>query len=370
MSALFTSSKLGTLELPNRIVVSPMCQYCAIDGQANSWHLAHLGGLAQSGAGMLIVEATAVEPAGRITPGCLGLWDDATEAALRPVVSMVRENSGIALAMQIAHAGRKASSAVPWEGGGLIDSRDGGWVTYGPSAVPQKDGEAAPVSLDAGGLVRIRQLFVDTARRAARLGFDALELHAAHGYLLHEFLSPISNQRTDGYGGSLQNRMRYVLEVYDAVREVFPAEKPVGVKISATDWVEGGWDIEQSVALSDALKSRGVAWITASSGGISPLQKIVAGPGYQVPFAERIKAETGVTTIAVGLITEPRQAEAIIGDGKADFVAIARGMLYDPRWAWHAAAELGGVVKAAPQYWRAPPHGHANLFGDIVHGAR
>jgi 2,4-dienoyl-CoA reductase-like NADH-dependent reductase (Old Yellow Enzyme family) len=370
MSALFTSSKLGSVELPNRIVVSPMCQYCAVDGRANSWHLAHLGGLAQSGAGMLIVEATAVEPAGRITPGCLGLWDDATEAALKPVVSLIRENSDIALAMQIAHAGRKASSAVPWKGGALLEASDGGWVTYGPSALPQKEGETAPMALDAEGLSRMKQHFVDTARRAARLGFDALEIHAAHGYLLHEFLSPISNRRTDPYGGSLQNRMRYVLEVYEAVREVFPSSKPVGVKISATDWVEGGWDIEQSVELSSALKSRGVSWVTASSGGISPLQKITVGPGYQVPFAERIKAATGVTTMAVGLITEPRQAEEIISSGKADFVAIARGMLYDPRWGWHAAAELGGVVNAAPQYWRAPPHGYGNLFANVVHGAR
>ncbi|PVX81855.1 NADH:flavin oxidoreductase/NADH oxidase [Paraburkholderia unamae] len=370
MSALFTPSRLSSVALPNRIVVSPMCQYCADDGRANSWHLAHLGGLAQSGAGMLVVEATAVEPAGRITPGCLGLWDDETEAALRPVVSLIRENSNIVLAMQIAHAGRKASSAVPWKGGALLESGDGGWTTYGPSAIAQKEGETAPVALDIDGLARIKQRFVDTARRAARLGFDALELHAAHGYLLHQFLSPVSNRRTDAYGGSLQNRLRYVLEVYDAVREVFPAHKPVGVKISATDWVEGGWDIEQSVELSKALKSRGVSWITASSGGISPLQKITVGPGYQVPFAQRIKAETDATTMAVGLITEPAQAEEIIASGKADFVAIARGMLYDPRWAWHAAAELGGVVNAAPQYWRAPPHGYSHLFGNVVHGAR
>ncbi|MGP8435003.1 NADH:flavin oxidoreductase/NADH oxidase [Paraburkholderia fungorum] len=370
MSALFSSSTVGSLELPNRIIVSPMCQYCAVDGLANSWHLAHLGGLAQSGAGMLFVEATAVEPAGRITPGCLGLWDDATEAALRPVVSTVRENSHIAFALQIGHAGRKASSAVPWKGGALLHSEDGGWLTFGPSAVPQKEGETPPAALDADGLVRIRKLFVETAKRAARLGFDALEIHAAHGYLLHEFLSPISNQRTDAYGGSLANRMRFVLETYDAVREAFPADKPVGVKISATDWIDGGWDLEQSVELSSALKAKGVAWITASSGGISPLQKIKVGPKYQVPFAERIKSETGVTTVAVGLITEPQQAEDVIAEGKADFVAIARGMLYDPRWPWHAAAELGGVVEAAPQYWRAPPHGYDRVFGDVAHGAR
>ena len=370
MSALFTPTRLGHLDLPNRIIVSPMCQYVAVDGRANSWHLAHLGGLAQSGASMVIVEATAVEPAGRITPGCLGLWDDATEAALQPVVDMVRQNSNIALTLQIAHAGRKASSAVPWKGGMLLSSEDGGWETVAPSAIPQKEGETLPVALDAQGLARIKQRFVETAQRAARLGFDALELHAAHGYLLHQFLSPVSNHRTDAYGGSLENRMRLVLEVYDAVRAVFPADKPVGVKISASDWVEGGWDIEQSVELARALKSRGVAWITASSGGISPLQHIKIGPSYQVPFAERIKAETGVTTVAVGLVTEPQQADDIIDAGKADFVAIARGMLYDPRWGWHAAAALGGTVSAAPQYWRAPPHGHADLFGELVYGAR
>jgi NADPH2 dehydrogenase len=370
MSALFTPATLGNLRLPNRIVVSPMCQYSAVDGKANSWHLTHLAGLAQSGAGMLTIEATAVEPDGRITPGCLGLWDDETEAALRPVIASIRENSNVALAMQIGHAGRKASSEVPWKGGQLISVSDGGWTTHGPSPLPQKEGETPPAALDNHGLARIKQAFYNTAKRAATLGLDALEIHAAHGYLLHEFLSPISNKRTDQYGGSLENRIRYVLEVYDLVRGAFPAGKPVGVKISATDWVEGGWDIDQSVELARALKQRGADWIDVSSGGISPLQKIAIGPGYQVPFAERIKRETGSNTISVGLITEPQQAEEIVAGGRADFVAIARAMLYDPRWGWHAAAALGATVDAAPQYWRAPPQGHADLFGQIVHGAR
>lgn len=370
MSKLFSPAYLRGLALPNRIVVSPMCQYVAVDGAATSWHLVHLGGLAQSGAGLVTIEATAVEPDGRITPGDLGLWDDRTEAALRPVIAAVRDHSGVALAMQLGHAGRKASSDVPWQGGGLLAEDAGGWLTHGPSALPQKPGETPPAALDAAGLKRIREAFANAARRADRLGIDALELHAAHGYLLHEFLSPIANQRTDAYGGSLENRMRYPLEVFEAVREAFPADKPVGVKVSATDWVEGGWDVEQTIAFAQELKKRGLDWIVVSSGGVSPLQKIAVGPGYQVPFAEQIREATGVATFAVGLITEPRQAEAVLAEGKADFVAIARGMLYDPRWGWHAAAELGGTVDAEPQYWRAPPHGHTGIFGDIVHGAR
>jgi 2,4-dienoyl-CoA reductase-like NADH-dependent reductase (Old Yellow Enzyme family) len=370
MSALFSPTTLKDLVLQNRIVVSPMCQYCAVDGRANSWHFTHLGGLAQSGAAMLVIEATAVESDGRITPGCLGLWDDATEAALQPIVMAIRENSKIALAMQIGHAGRKASSEVPWKGGQLISLERGGWTTYGPSSEPQIVGEKPPEALANADLERVKRAFFNTAKRAANLGLDALEIHAAHGYLLHQFLSPISNQRTDKYGGSLENRMRYPLEVYDIVREAFPSNKPLGVKISATDWVEGGWEIEQSVAFSRELAARGADWIDVSSGGISPLQKITVSPGYQVPFAERIKRETGLRTISVGLVTEPEQAEEIVASGKADFVALARGMLYDPRWAWHAAAALGATVEAAPQYWRAPPHAHAGLFGEIAHGAR
>jgi 2,4-dienoyl-CoA reductase-like NADH-dependent reductase (Old Yellow Enzyme family) len=370
MSALFSTAKLRGLTLSNRIVVSPMCQYVAVNGEATSWHLIHLGGLSQSGAGMLTIEGTAVEPNGRITPGDLGLWDDRTEAALRPVISAIRDNSNIAVAMQLGHAGRKASSEVPWKGGQLITANDGGWLTEGPSALPQKDDEEPPVALNALGMKRIRDAFVATTRRAMRLGVDALELHGAHGYLLHQFLSPISNQRTDEYGGSLENRMRFPLEVFDAIRAVFPAEKPIGIKVSATDWVDGGWDVEQTVSFAKTLRERGIDWIDVSSGGISPLQKISVGPGYQVPFAERVREATGLPTMSVGLITDPHQAEAILAEGKADFVSIARGMLYDPRWAWHAAAALGGTVHAQPQYWRAPPHEHAALFGNIVHGAR
>jgi len=252
----------------------------------------------------------------------------------------------------------------------LIPIAEGGWQTVAPSAVPHKEGEAAPLALDAQGLTRVSDAFVSAARRAERLGIDALEMHFAHGYLAHEFLSPISNKRTDQYGGSLQNRMRYPLELFDAVRAVFPAHKPVGVKVSATDWVEGGWDLAQTIEFAQELKKRDVDWIDASSGGASPLQKIPVGPGYQVPLAQGIKDATGLTTMAVGLITQPQQAEEIVASGKADMVALARGMLYDPRWAWHAAAELGGQVDAPPQYWRSQPSTHKELFGRTTFGAR
>ena len=370
MSALFSPITLRKLTLRNRIVISPMCQYSAESGQATYWHMMHLGSLSLSGAGLLSIEATAVEADGRITPGDLGLYDDATEEALRPVLAAIRKYSKIPVAMQLAHAGRKASSHVPWEGGQQIPLAEGGWLASAPSAIPQRDGEVLPQALDATGLARIRAAFVAAAQRAERLGLDALEVHAAHGYLLHEFLSPIANHRTDAYGGSLENRMRFPLEVFDAVRAAFPAEKPIGIRLSGTDWVDGGWDLEQTIAFAKELKARGVDWIDVSSGGISPAQKIPVGPGYQVPLAEGVKAATGVPTISVGLITDAHQAEEIIASGKADLIALARGILYDPRWPWHAAAQLGASVEAPPQYWRSPPHVVKNLFGKIVDGGR
>jgi 2,4-dienoyl-CoA reductase-like NADH-dependent reductase (Old Yellow Enzyme family) len=370
MSALFSPIKLRGLELPNRIMVAPMCQYSSVNGEANDWHFTHINTLALSGAAIFCIEATGVEAIGRITPGCLGLYDDATEAALKPILASVRKHSKTAVAIQLAHAGRKASSHKPWDGGQQIPVSQGGWQAEGPSAVPHKEGEAPPLALDAPGLARVRDAFVNAARRAERLGIDAIELHSAHGYLLHQFLSPISNKRTDQYGGSLQNRMRYPLEVFDAVRAAFPAEKPVGIKVSATDWVEGGWDLAQTIEYAKELKKRGVDWIDASSGGVSPLQKIPLGPGYQVPLAQGIKEATGVTTMAVGLITEAKQAEDIVASGKADMVALARAMLYDPRWGWHAAAELGGQVEAPPQYWRSQPSTQKALFGTTTFGTR
>ena len=370
MSALFSPIKLRGLALANRIMVAPMCQYSAENGEANDWHFTHINTLALSGASMFCIEATHVEAIGRITPGCLGLWNDATEAALKPILASVRKHSKIAVAMQLAHAGRKGSSFEPWNGGQQIPLAKGGWQTEGPSALPHKEGELAPLALDAQGLTRIRDAFVAAAKRAERLGIDAIELHGAHGYLLHQFLSPISNQRTDQYGGSLQNRLRYPLEVFDAVRAVFPNHKPVGIKVSATDWVEGGWDLEQTIEFARELKKRGVDWIDVSSGGVSPQQKIPLSPGYQVPFAQAIRQATGITTMAVGLITEAKQAEEIVASGKADMVALARGMLYDPRWGWHAAAELGGQVDAPPQYWRSQPSTQKELFGKTTFGAR
>ena len=319
---------------------------------------------------MLCIEATAVEAVGRITPGCLGLYDDATEAALKPVLAAIRKHSKIAVAMQLAHAGRKASSQRPWEGGQQIPLTDGGWMSFGPSAVAHKDGELAPLALDDAGLRRVRDAFVASAQRALRLGIEAFELHAAHGYLLHQFLSPIANRRTDAYGGTLENRMRFPLEVFEAVRAAVPKAIPVGVRVSATDWVDGGWDIDQTIAFARELKTRSVDWIDVSSGGVSPLQKIALGPGYQVPFAEAVKKATGLPTMAVGLITDAQQAEDIVASGKADLIALARGFLYDPRWAWHAAAQLGGSVSAPPQYWRSQPSTQKALFGETSFGAR
>jgi 2,4-dienoyl-CoA reductase-like NADH-dependent reductase (Old Yellow Enzyme family) len=348
-----------------------MCQYSAHDGQAGDWHLAHLSQLAMSGAGMLVIEATAVEPAGRITAGCLGLWDDATEQALDRVLKAVRALAPpLPLALQLGHAGRKGSSGRPWEGGQLVPPQRGGWQAVGPSATPHIESEAAPLALTESGLSALKTRFVQATRRAHRLGLQAIEVHAAHGYLLHQFLSPIANRRTDRWGGSLENRMRYPLEIFEAMRTEWPDDKPMGVRVSATDWVEGGWDLEQTVRFARELARRGCDWIDASSGGISPLQKIPLAPGYQVPFAERLRAETGLPVIAVGLITEPAQAEAILAQGQADLVALGRGMLWNPRWPWHAAAALGASVNVPRQYWRSQPREFKDVFGAISFGQR
>ena len=370
-SALFTPYKLRKLELANRIVVSPMCQYSAIDGCATDWHLLHWGQLLQSSAGMFTIEATAVSAIGRITYGCLGLYDDACEKALGERLAIARKQAPpMPVAIQLAHAGRKGSSQVPWEGGQLIPVTHGGWTPVAPSAIPQLEHETPPSALDATGIARVRREFVATAKRAARLGLDALELHCAHGYLLHEFLSPLSNRRDDAYGGSLENRMRFPLEVFAAVRDAWPQDKPIGVRISATDWVDGGWTIEDSIALARRLQAAGCDLIDTSSGGISPAQKIPLGPGYQVPLAREIRRATGIATMTVGLITEARQAEAIVASGDADLVAMARAMLWDPRWPWHAAATLGAEVRAPEQYWRAPPRDAGGVIAKARIGMR
>ena len=362
MSLLFSPCTLGALPLDNRIVIAPMCQYSAQDGQATDWHLMHLGHLALSGAGLFILEATAVTPEGRISPLDLGLWSDDTEAALRRVLASARRHSPIRWGIQLAHAGRKASVAAPWTGGAPVSPGAGGWHTVAPSAVPFRDTDPAPTALDAAGLQRIRQAFADAARRAHRLGLDLIEIHAAHGYLLHQFLSPLSNARDDAYGGTLEARMRFPLEVFEAVREAVPSGMAVGVRISATDWVPGGWDLAQSQVLAQALRTRGCDFIHVSSGGLSTQQQIALAPGYQLPFAEAIKREAGMPTIGVGLITEPEQAEAVVASGQADLVGLARAMLYNPRWPWHAAARLGARVHAPPQYLRCQPAGLRELF--------
>ena len=371
MSKLFQPLSLGSLDLANRIVIAPMCQYSADEGRATDWHMIHLGSLALSGAGLLITEAAAVSPEGRITPDDLGLYSDETEAALGRVLKAMRTSSPMPVAVQLAHAGRKASSRAPWEGGAQPGAGEpGGWRTEAPSAVPHAEGEDAPIALDRAGLDRVRGDFVAAARRAARLGLDGIELHGAHGYLLHQFLSPLANKREDEYGGSLENRMRFPLEVFEAVRAAFPAEKPVWMRLSAVDWVEGGWDLDGTVAISRQLKARGCAAIHVSSGGVSPNQSIPIGPGYQLPFAKRVKAEVGLPVIAVGLITEADQAEAIVASGDADAVSLARAILYDPRWPWHAAAKLGARVSVPKQYWRSPPREYAASFQEATSGQR
>ena len=364
MSQLFSPLDLGGLRLENRIVIAPMCQYSADDGAASDWHMIHLGNLALSGAGLLILEATAVSREARISPFDLGLYSTRNEVALARVLDVVRQYSPMPVAVQLAHAGRKASVREPWEGGGQIAPHDPlGWQTVAPSAVPHAAADHPPVALDRAAMDRVRDDFVAATERAARLGIDGIELHGAHGYLLHQFLSPLANVRDDDYGGSLENRMRFPLEVFDAVRAAFPAERPVWMRVSATDWVPGGWDVESTVALSSALAARGCAAIHVSSGGVSTAQSIPVGPGYQVPFARRVKAEVGLPTIAVGLITGAEQAESILVEGDADAVSLARAMLYDPRWPWHAAATLGATVHAPKQYWRSQPREHAHLFG-------
>jgi 2,4-dienoyl-CoA reductase-like NADH-dependent reductase (Old Yellow Enzyme family) len=360
---LFTPFKVGKIKLANRIIIAPMCQYSAHEGCMTDWHLIHLGHLALSGAALLTIEATAVLPEGRITYGDSGLYDDATEAAMARTLESVRRWSDIPIALQLAHAGRKASTEVPWKGGAQIAPRDtNGWQTVSSSNLPFADTDNPPLALDKDGLARVRDAFAAAAKRAGRLGLDAVQLHGAHGYLLHQFLSPLSNRRDDDYGGSLEKRMRFPLEVFDAVRAAFPADRPVTMRVSGTDWIDGGWDIEQTVAFAKALEARGCSAMHVSSGGIHPSQKIPMGPSYQVPLARRVKEAVKMPVIAVGLIIDFEQAEAIIGTGDADLIALARAMLYDPRWPWHAAAHFGAQVKAPSQYLRSQPAQAGDLF--------
>jgi 2,4-dienoyl-CoA reductase-like NADH-dependent reductase (Old Yellow Enzyme family) len=355
MSSLFSPIRLGQVELANRIVVAPMCQYSADDGSATDWHWAHLGMLANCGAGLVIVEATHVERHGRITHGCLGLYSDHNEASLKRVIDHCRRAGTAKWGIQIAHAGRKASSQRPWEGGGSLKPGQDPWETLGPSPLPfGKDWHMPRVATQAD-IDHVRDCFVNSAKRAVRIGFDTIELHYAHGYLAHSFLSPVSNHRTDQYGGSLENRMRFSREIARAVREVVPKSIALGARITGSDWRDDGLTPGDAVAFSKALMTDGLDYIDVSSGGITADTRNPTGPGYNVPIAERVKKEAGIATRVVGLITTPSQSEAIISDGKADMVAMARAMLDDPRWGWHAGAELGAEVARAPQYLRAAP---------------
>lgn len=354
-STLFTPLTLGPIELTNRVTIAPMCQYSAVDGSMTDWHLQHLGSLALSGAAMLVIEATGVTPEGRITHGCTGLYSDANEHAMKHVVDFIRTVSPVRIGVQIGHAGRKASAQRPWEGRGPLSATESPWRTLAPSAIPLAEGWHTPTALDRAGMNDVRDAFVASAKRAARIGLDLVELHSTHGYLLSEFLSPLSNRRDDEYGGALENRMRFPLEVARAVRAVWPRDKALGAKISGTDFAEGGWTPDDAVAYARELKSVGLDYVTVSGGGVVLDARVPASRGYQVPYAERVKRESGITTGAVGLISEPRHAEEIVASGKADFISLARAMLFNPRWPWHAAAALEAEVTYPPQYDRVHP---------------
>jgi 2,4-dienoyl-CoA reductase-like NADH-dependent reductase (Old Yellow Enzyme family) len=354
--SLFSAFKIKEVEFKNRIGVSPMCQYSCEDGFATDWHLVHLGSRAIGGAGLVIAEATAIEPNGRISPADLGLWKDEQIEPLRRIAHFI-ESQGSVAGIQIGHAGRKASTAAPWEGDQALSPAQGGWLPIvSASNIPFDANDPVPEALTEAGILTIRRQFVDTARRALHAGFKLLEIHAAHGYLLHQFLSPLSNQRTDQYGGSFDNRIRVVKEVTRDIREVWPEKYPLLIRISATDWVEsGGWDIEQSIQLARELKALGIDLVDVSSGGSVPHAKIPVGPGYQVSFAERIRKEADIMTAAVGMLTEATQVDHIVRSGQADLVLLARELLRDPYWPLHAAHQLGIDVQWPNQYQRAKP---------------
>lgn len=374
MTSLFQPLALRDLTLSNRIIVSPMCQYSAIDGVAQDWHTVHLGQLALASAGMLILEATAVEDIGRITHGCLGLYNDAQEARLAELVKRLRllnQRISLPVCIQLGHAGRKGSSYRPWDTGQQIPLDKGGWITEAPSTMEHHDGELPPDAMSVDRMSALKAQFVSAVERSARAGFDAIELHCAHGYLMHQFLSPIANRRTDEYGGSLENRMRFPQEVFSAMRAAWPSRKPMGVRLSATDWdPASSWDIEESLQFSNLLEASGCDWIDVSSGGVSRNQKIDIKPGYQVQFSARIKSAVNIPVMAVGLISEPEQAQEILTNGQADMIALARALLFNPRWVWHAADRLGATVDAPVQYWRSTPSEAGRLFGDTRIGQR
>jgi 2,4-dienoyl-CoA reductase-like NADH-dependent reductase (Old Yellow Enzyme family) len=355
MSAhLFDPIDLRDVHVPNRITVSPMGMHSAIEGVAGDWHLMHLGQFAISGAGLVITEAVAVTPEGRVSPFDLGLWNNEQAAGLKRITSFAATYGGARFGIQLYHAGRKASVQPSFLGHKSIAVGEGGWAPEAPSRLAYP-GRNEPVALDEAAMLRVRDAFVTAAKRADSAGFDLIELHAAHGYLLHNYLSPLSNVRNDDYGGSLANRMRYPLEVFDAIRPVWPSGKALGVRISATDWAKGGWDLEQTLAFARALKERGCDYMCVSSGGCVPEQTITVGPLYQVPFAAAVREQVGMPTMAVGLIRTTDEAAQIVRDGHADMCALARGMLSNPRWAWDAAEKLGAKAFYPRQYDRATP---------------
>ena len=352
---LFEPIELRGVRLPNRIVVAPMTQFSADDGVAGDWHLMHLGQYAVSGAALVLTEATYVAAGARNAPSCLSLYSDEQETAIARIAQFFATHGDGCFGVQLCHAGRKASAREPWKGGGPLSVAEGGYEAVAPSAVPLSEKWPAPTPLSADAVPDVIQCFVDAAQRAKRAGAKVIELHGAHGYLIHQFLSPLTNRRNDEYGGSLANRMRFALDVFMAVRAVWPADLPVGMRVSATDWVAGGWSVEETIELARALDARGCDYIHVSSGGLSPAQKITVGPGYQTGFAEAVKAAVDMPVIAVGQISEPHQAENILLSGQADMVAMARPMLFNPRWAWHAAQELGEPMAYPRQYERGRP---------------
>jgi 2,4-dienoyl-CoA reductase-like NADH-dependent reductase (Old Yellow Enzyme family) len=362
-SVLFSPITLRGLTLPNRVVVSPMCQYNSDNGSANDWHLMHLGGFSLGCAGLVICEMTDVTPIGRITPKCAGMWSDDNEAALKRVHDFCRTYGVAKLGVQLAHAGRKGPTTTPAQGGKpILSKEEGGWTPEAPSALPYDTGWPVPHAMTKDDIKRCIGEFVASTKRVDRIGYDLIELHGAHGYLLHQFMSPLSNQRTDEYGGTLENRIRFPLEVFRAVRAAWPQQKPLGIRVSATDWVDGGWTLDETLVLAKELKKLGCDYIDVSTGGLDPRQKIPLAPGFQVPFADKVKRETGIPTMSVGLIAGYRQAEDILAAGKSDFICIARGAMWDPRWAWHAAEELGAETPYAPKMVRCQPKFRPELY--------
>lgn len=359
-SALFSPITMRGLTLPNRVVVSPMCQYNSDNGCANDWHLMHLGTFSLGAAGLVMTEMTNVNPQGRISPRCAGLWSDENEAALKRVHDFCRQYGVAKLGIQLAHAGRKGPTTPPAAGGKPL--LENAWTPEAPSAIPYDTGWPVPHAMTKDDIKRVTAEFVAAAKRADRIGYDLIELHGGHGYLLHQFMSPLSNQRTDEYGGSTENRMRFPIEVYEAVRAVWPQDKPLGMRVSATDWVDGGWTPEETVVLAKELKKRGMDYMDVSTGGLDPRQKIPLAPGYQAPFAEKVKKESGITTMTVGLIADYKLAEDIVASGKADMIAIARAAMWDPRWAWHAAEELGAEAPYAPKTMGCHPKLRPQIF--------